>query len=61
MDSRIIPSGIEKTAAERDAKNYTYDKEADRYTLTNGETLINLEKSLYARYAYWLENFSLSK
>ena len=40
--------------------NYTYDQEADKYTLTNGEALMQEAQDLYQRYAVWLENFSLS-
>ncbi len=51
----------EKAVAERTKGNYTYDKEADIYTLTNGEELMTEVQDLYYRYAVWLENFSLSK
>ena len=52
---------VVKAKGERDAENYTYDAEADRYTLTNGETLLSEAQDLYLRYATWLEHFSLSK
>ena len=50
-----------EAVAERTAKNYTYDKEKDKYTLTNGEDLMKKARDLYSRYAVWLEIFSLSK
>ena len=51
---------VDQAKAERDAKNYSYDKEKDQYTLTNGEAMRADAQALYNRYAQWLENFSLS-
>jgi hypothetical protein len=52
---------VDKAKAERTAGNYTYDSEADKYALTNGEAMVQEAQDLYLRYATWLENFSLSK
>ena len=52
---------VKKARAERDAGNYTYDKEADKYSLNEAESLRAEAQDLYLRYANWLENFSLSK
>lgn len=51
---------VDKAKAERNAENYTYDKEADKYTLINGKSLLSEAQDLYTRYAVWLEHFSLS-
>lgn len=51
----------DKAAQERADENYTYDRTADKYTLTNGEILKKSSQDLYVRFAQWLENFSLSK
>ena len=50
-----------RAMAERSAGNYTYDRDADRYTLTNGAEMNDAAQALYVRYAAWLELFSLSK
>lgn len=52
---------VDRAKTERTAENFTYDKEADQYSLTNGEALLSAAQDLYYRYAVWLENFSLSK
>ena len=52
---------VESAIAERNAGNYTYSKEKDQYTLTNGKSLLDQAQALYTRYAVWLELFSLSK
>ena len=60
---QIIKDGealVKKAVAERDAKNYTYDASADRFTLDKGEEMKSEAQDLYLRYALWLENFSLS-
>ena len=51
----------EKAVSEREAGNYRYDQEADKYTLNNGADMMQEAQALYTRYALWLENFSLSK
>ena len=60
----IIEDGrdlVDRAKGERDAGNYTYDRDKDKYTLNNGKALMNEASALYTRYAYWLELFSLSK
>ena len=52
---------VDEAIAERTEKNYSYDAEKDKYTLTNGEELMKKARALYSRYAVWLEIFSLSK
>lgn len=52
---------VDKAKQEKDSGNYTYDQEADKYTLTNGETMLQEAQDLYYRYATWLEHFSLSE
>ena len=52
---------VKKAAAERTQGNYTYDSNADMYSLNNGEELMSEAQDISMRYAYWLENFSLSK
>ena len=61
---QIIKDGqtlCEKAVSEREAGNYKYDQEADKYTLNNGADMMQEAQALYTRYALWLENFSLSK
>ena len=61
---QIIRDGkalVDRAIAERTEKNYTYDKEKDQYTLTNGTAMMQEAQALYTRYAVWLEIFSLSK
>lgn len=60
----IISDGealVAKAKGELESKNYTYDSEADRFTLLNGDSLLKQAQDLYQKYALWLENFSLSK
>lgn len=60
----IISDGealVAKAKGEFESKNYTYDSEADRFTLLNGDSLLKQAQDLYQKYALWLENFSLSK
>ena len=59
----IISDGealVKRATEERDANLFTYDKETDRFTMTNGDELLAEAQDLYVRYATWLENFSLS-
>lgn len=59
----IISGGealVKRATEERDANFFTYDKETDRFTMTNGDELLAEAQDLYVRYATWLENFSLS-
>ena len=60
----IVEAGenlVDRAKAEREAGNYTYDAQKDKYTLDNGAALVSEASALYTRYAYWLELFSLSK
>jgi len=50
----------EKASKERADGNYTYDRDADRFTLNAGESLMKEAQALYTRFAQWLEVFSLS-
>ena len=52
---------VKRATEERDGNLFTYDKEADRFTLNNGDKLKSEAQALYVRYANWLENFSLSE
>ena len=45
---------------ERNNKNYTYDSAQDKYSMIAGEELMAKAQESYNKYAYWLENFSLS-
>ena len=51
---------VKRATEEREGNLFTYDKEADRFALTNGDELKSEAQALYVRYANWLENFSLS-
>ena len=61
---KIVNDGktiVDKAVAERNAQNYSYDKEKDQYTMPKSKELQDEAQALYNRYAVWLENFSLSK
>ena len=51
---------VNEAKSDRAAGKYTYDEAADQYALETRDDLLARAQDLYTRYAYWLENFSLS-